>query len=161
MKRIQVFVIAILSVSSCGFADPGEVCLPGYNNSDKDVWFSHYVPNLVNPSSEVNVYYDQRAWYYDTQFIKVEAGSAMGVFSSQTYCGWGWVKKHVYPNGLRIQVWRDDLIKNVGWDDFVENMGTKYKYEIEYVLDLADLEKIDYRITYPPEGELKKMVIYP
>lgn len=53
------------------------------------------------------------------------------------------------------------MIKEVGWEDFVENMGTKYKYELEYVLDLDDLEKIDYRITYPPEGELEKMVIYP
>jgi len=53
------------------------------------------------------------------------------------------------------------LIKEVGWEDLVENMGTKYKYELEYVLDLDDLEKTDYRITYPPEGELEKMVIYP
>lgn len=98
MKTLPLFAILSLSitVSSCvaeailglgimGLVDPAEVSLPGYNNSDVDVWFSHYVPNMENPTSEVRVYNDQRAWYYTTQFVKVEAGSAAAVFISETY----------------------------------------------------------------------------
>ena len=39
---------------------------------------------------------------------------------------------------------------------------TKYKYELEYVLDIDDLEKLDYRITYPPSGAIEQLrIVYP
>ena len=168
MKTFQFCIILSMSflTSSCilsaiGLYDPGSVSLTGCNNSDTDVWFSYNVPHLTNATYEIKIY-DNRVSYYETHFTMVESNTSTMIFDMPTYGGWAWVKRRDYPNGLRIQVWDDELIQEVGWEEFVKNMGTKYKYELEYVLDIDDLEKLNYRITYPPSGAIEQMrIVYP
>ena len=57
---------------------------------------------------------------------------------------------------------KDELIQQVGWEDFVKSGDSKYKCELEYVLDIDDIEKLYNLVTYPPSGAIEKMrIVYP
>lgn len=154
-------------MTSC-MMDPNSevVSLEGYNYSSSAVWFSHDMPNYHQSEDLEYIGPDKhrggRVIYKTIEFVRVDKQSSSVIFETLTKNGWGWVKRKEYPAGLRFQVWDDELIQAVGWDSFVQNMGTKYKYELEYVLDIDDLEKLDYRITYPPSGAIEQLrIVYP
>ena len=170
MRRLLVFfsLSSLLIIASCYERfDYPYLSLDGVNNSDSDVWFSHYIPNLSNPSNEVKAFRNNDAdadavLYYRTEFLFSKRKTTSIVFGASSKSGWEWVKRRLYPDSLRIRVWRDELIQEVWWEEFVQNMGTKYKYELEYVLDIDDLDKLYYRITYPPSGAIEQLrIVYP
>lgn len=149
-------LMAFMVSTSCDYE--GRVSIEGTNKSDEDVWFSHFSPNLTGPP----IWGEDRVYYDKTEFFFVKRHSSSLIFDTPTKNGWGWIERHEYPDSLHIRVWSDDLIRQVGWEEFVQNMETKYKYELEYILDINDLEKIDYRVTYPPSGIIEHMrVVYP
>lgn len=179
---ISIIVLAII-VTSCDYPIAmdyfGEVWINCDNNSDSDVWFSHENPNISNPTYEVDLYSreyfwgegDERnhthlvVWYGKTFFSQVKKNSNDNIFEMPTKNGWKWVKKYCYPDSLRIQVWDDALIQKVGWDEFVQGYGQKYKYELEYIIDLGHFTKDNHpnvTITYPPSGSEDFMrIVYP
>lgn len=57
------------------------------------------------------------------------------------------------------------MIEEIGWDVFLRDYSFDSPlYEVEYVLSLDYLDYLvtqDEAISYPPKGELEKMVIYP
>ncbi len=165
---LLIIVVMLVCMTSC-LMDPSSivVSLDGDNKSDSDVWFSYEIPNYSNPSSEIKHFHDNTAnadavLYYRTEFLFSKRKTTSTIFAALTKGGWEWLKRKIYPNNLHIQVWSDELIQQVGWEEFVKNIGTKYKYELEYVLDIDDLDKIGYRVTYPPSGVIEQMcIVYP
>lgn len=156
--HLLISLLVVLIAASCVMDYSGRVSIDCTNNSDEDLWFSHTDPNLIGPPIRCGdrVYQDKKAFFF------VKKCSSSLIFDSPTKNGWDWIKKYEHPDSLRIQVWDDELIQEVGWEEFVQNMGTKYKYELEYVLDIDDLEKLDYRITYPPSGAIEQLrIVYP
>ena len=159
-KIIQLVfsLLVTFMVSTCYMDYEGRVSIEGSNNSDEDVWFSHLNPNLIGSP----IWGEDRVYYDKTEFFFVKRRSSSLIFDTSTKNGWEWIEKHEYPDSLRIQVWSDRLIRQVGWEEFVQNMGTKYKYELEYVLDIDDLDKIDYCVSFPPSGAIEQTrIVYP
>jgi len=186
MNRFSILSIIALAtiVSSCilgaiGLYDYDEsVQILCDNNSDSDVWFS-YVSCDSSPKYEVRQFTHEIFWgeedernhtqlivvYGKTVFNQVKENTTDPIFNSVTKNGWKWVKKYCYPDSLRIQVWDDALIQKIGWEEFVLNYDKKYKYKLEYVIDLGHLPKdnpVNFTITYPPIGSEDYMrIVYP
>jgi hypothetical protein len=139
------------------------------NDSDDDVWFSHYSPNQIDPPN--NWEYDDLLFredyvcYNKTIFHLVKSHTSSFIFDEPTKYGWEWVRKNEYPDSLRIQVWKDDLIQEEGWEDFLKNFGKNHTYELEYVIDLEyyiENDKLRYTIDYPPSVTEDYMrIVYP
>ena len=169
MRRLQFLLclILLISITSCYEYFDNFFCIDGNNNSDYDVWFSHVMPYYHQSEDleyiEIDKHRGGRVIYVNKEFVKIDKQSKSVIFEELAKNGgWKWIKRHLYPDSLRIQVWDDALIQKVGWEEFVKNMGTKYRYELEYVLDIDDLEKINYRVTYPPSGAIEQMrIVYP
>lgn len=164
-------VLSLFLMASTCYMDPPEIylALDGENNSDYDVWFSCDNPNFLVSDNDVHLAKTERdsgmAHYHQTFFYKVPKHSTSLVFDDiAKEESWVWLKQHHgYPDGLHIYVWKDELIQQVGWVDFVKGCGTEYKYEVEYVLKLDyDLPLTGYTIVYPPSGTSERIkVIYP
>lgn len=179
LSIISIIVLAII-VTSCDYPIAmdyfGSVEILSDNNSDSDVWFS-FDSDISNSTYEVqpfsyDIFYgegDERnhtqlvVQYGKTRFSQVQRNYSDPIFIMPTKNGWKWVKKYCYPDSLRIQVWDDDLIQKVGWEEFVQNYDTNYKYELEYVIDLGHFTGYDdVIITYPPKGSEDYIrIVYP
>ena len=182
MKKFSIIAIIVLSTiaSSCiigaiGLIDyDGAVCIDCENSSDSDLWLSYdegrnwiddpvyevqrYSHESISGDNQSVVFYGKKCFY------QVKKNATYNIMIMPTKNGWKWVKKHFYPDSLRIQVWDDALIQKVGWDEFVKKEG-EYRYELEYVIDLGYFAKdnwADIIITYPPSGSEDYMRInYP
>lgn len=174
---ISILVLATI-VTSCDYPIAmdyfGEVWIDCDNKSDTDVWFSHDLgPNFLGPANEVEQFSQMDTlgnvqliiYYGNTVFRQVKKYYKDLIFGMPTKNGWKYVKKYEYPDSLRIQVWDDALIQKVGWDEFVQGYGQKYKYELEYIIDLGHFAKDNHpnvTITYPPSGSEDYMrIVYP
>ena len=181
MNRFSIFSILVLAtiVTSCDYPIAmdyfGVVWIECDNNSDSDVWLSYDAPlNFTeDPVYEVQQYsheYNSEkiqsvVCYANTLFNQVKKKASYTILSMPTKNGWKYVKKYEYPDSLRIQVWDDALIQKVGWDEFVQGYGQKYKYELEYIIDLGHFTKDNhpnFTISYPPSGKEDYMrIVYP
>ena len=162
------FLVASL-VSTCAMDYHERVAIDTTNYSDDDVWFSHYSPNQIdtpnNWKNDERLFREDYVCYNKTIFHFIKSHSSSFMFDEPTKYGWEWIKKNEYPDCLRIQVWKDDLIQKVGWDEFLQNFGEKYTYELEYVIDLeyfSENVELRYTIDYTPRGfEEYIRIIYP
>ena len=153
---LTLLTILLSSVSSCLMDYTGSVTIRAYNKSDTDLWFSHSIPKLSGPSTyefiEGNGYYPDRVIYNDMEFFLIKNHSSGIILDEPTHNGWSWITRNVYPNGIRIQVWDNDFIQAIGWEDFIQNYNSKYKPLTEYTIstkDIKDIKSDCYYITYP------------
>ena len=142
-----------------GFVDDNSrLLLAGENHPNDTVWF-YVLDKRENPLSfcEEGITVDN----YARRFTRLEPDSSDLIFKQIGGRKW----KYVFPEGIRVHVWREDVIEEIGWDVFLRDYSFDSPlYEVEYVLSLDYLDYLDTHdeaISYPPEGELEKMVIYP
>ena len=140
--NLTLLTFLLFSVSSCCMDYFGSVSITGINNSERDVWFSHYCENQSNDAFIKN---EELVVDYKTEFILVPQQSHRLILDEPAKNGW----KGLYPNGLRFQVWDNDFIQAVGWEVFLQNYGSKYKPLAEYTISTKDINT-SYYITYPP-----------
>ena len=97
---------------------------------------------------------------YEEFFRFVEKDSIKLIFSRR---GQDWAD--LYPDSLRIRVWKDRVIQSLGWESFLrENGHMSTLFEVEYVLSVSDLEQLellDYEISFPPNELMQSITMFP
>lgn len=129
--------------------------LYGKNDSDHDVWFS-YIDNRQYNVHREHSFYDAGITMenYEKYFCFVKRDTTKLIFIKR---GIKW--EELFPDSLRIRVWRDDAIRDLGWDRFLrENGKISNMYEVEYVLSVNDFDQLNYTIPYPPDDNLLRVM---
>ena len=172
MKTISTVIAIAIStflLYSCTSISSQLIQIEGYNYSGYDIWISHTMAFYINPSEDwqyigTEKHRGERVIYKDIEFVQVKNMSHAIIFEDLTRTGLlvdglQYMKKRLYPNGICFQIWEDELIQKVGWDDFIQNFGDKYKYILEYEIDVDDLPTLNYEIKYPPLGAIEELAV--
>ena len=160
MKKVLAIILLGVSIYSCFmWEDQREIYLSGCNDSDVDIWFSF----VDNRYEEVvgGSFYDAGITIdnYRDWFSYVESDSIKFIYFKM---GTSWEENS--PEGLRIRVWRNDVIQSFGWDRFLrENGRVSQLCAVEYVYSLSDLEQRAeyYHVHFPPDESMKSITMYP
>ena len=161
MKKINYFIVLILSIITCSCRVDKPDC-------------HYHIPFTNNSYHAVYVDYDAKYWYTllphfrDTilhsyyldpslspDWYKTNPGEENNAVMNQDT---PWERTFEYElDTLLVFVFNADTLETRGWDYVREN----YKVEQRYDLILEDLQRIGFRLSFPPDSTMKHIHMWP
>ena len=155
VKIISVFAASIFLISTqCRDNDNLHNTIKIMNHSDRGFYFldknvyydyierdSLFIPGYNPTSDKLNTY--------------CSAGKSNTLYTRSAFEGA--FQGKVKAKYLHVILFDEDIIHTVPWDTIRKNIMTLKRY----YLTLEDLQRLDWKITYPPTEAMKDVVQYP
>ena len=161
MKRFLIISLVAISFTSCfiGFWDeaPDEQPLWIINNDETTVYYYFSLNPLDKTCFGGGI-------YPDTTLIQVEKKCLMTrkIEDNNKYHSYDWsidylVKNKLSKDTLSIFFFSVKTVENYSWEEIRQD----YKILRRYDLSIQDLQKLGYKIPYPPTETMSNMRMFP
>lgn len=159
MKKYLCLLLLVIFAQSCQwyFDLFREIELSSMNNTDFDIWYS-FGDNRYRTSNKTFSDGGITVENYQEYFNFEEPDTIEVCIFVEQGCDW----EDLFPEGLYMRIWKDAVIEEIGWERFLRENGHQSNlFEVEYVLSLADLDRLDYYMPFPPDERMRDIEMYP
>jgi len=155
------FYLFIVIFHSCA-CDSKYRCITLKNSSNRTIYAVNSICSTEFPSD----YFMQSLCYpdtsvpvqsiYDDWYKILPNGNNEHSLCDGRHGDWKYEFEHNIDT-LMIYIFDEEVLKNNAWEDVINNYLVLQRYD----LSLQDLEKLNWKICYPPTEAMKDMKMYP
>ena len=150
MKNIHIFLVSLILVSCEPFTEKFYT-IELNNHSNSMIRYTYDKTNNRNMNYPDTLIYDNR----DNIFLSPLSANSNTYIDSRK--PWSEVINNLPNDTLSFYIFAEDTINSYPW----EIISTEYKVLKRYDFSVQDLESLNYKISYPPTGQMKNVRMYP
>jgi len=160
-NKINYYLLLVLicTASHCGKKEDNEIChytIKFSNNTTKNLRVIYYFLHPIHHPDPLNI----RKFSYTArgEIHKINSGEQDNRSAMEgRACIESIFKQEGYTDTVFVYVFDAELIENTPW----EVVARDYLVLKRYDLTLGDLQRLDWRVTYPPTEAMKDIKQYP